>query len=116
MLSTASFWQLLRRLRCQVVLALALPLVYTGGMERGICFISNNWSSLSSCLGLPGEDTQLRFTALTQHGKQQSTGYKLQCLIGIAQGPMDSYRPPQAGQPPASKVLPHHSPLAPLGA
>ena len=74
----------------------------------------------------PEEDTQASPKASTQHGEQQipvishrSTGVERSTrdhLVGGRDFLLDSCRPPQAGQPPASKVLSRHGVPSSLGA
>ena len=89
-----------------------------------------SFSSISFCPGLrPGEDTPASLHSVDTTREATVTGYKPSARIGVelAPGvafvggrdllvPLDSYRPPQAGQPPVNKVLFRHSSSASLGA
>ena len=88
------------------------------------CCLDNNWSSTSSCRPSPapwrGHSSFVK-QHLIQHEKQQSTGCKPQCLIGVEPGvasnagrdpqiffPTGLLPPSSSWAAPASKVLSHH--------
>ena len=93
--------------------------------------MGNSLSSISPCPGFvaPLERTlQRRRKMLAQHGKGQlpvisSSDWRRKRAPGVTsvggrghRASLDSYRPPQAGQSPANKVLSRHGLPAPLGA
>jgi hypothetical protein len=124
-------WQLLLRSWCQAVSAPVVPLDPPTARRGGICCTGNSLSSISPCPGFvaPLERTlQRRRKMSAQHGKGQlpvlsSSDWRRKRAPGVPsvggrghRASLDSYRPPQAGQPPANKVLSRHGLPAPLGA
>ena len=122
----------------------AVPLDQSVTWRGGTCYMGNSQSSTYHRPGIHPNlhhtqtklhyklerTLQLRLAVVTQHGEQQLPVIS-RCTIGVKQGArgcsrrwegsyfrvsLDSYRPPQAGQPPGRKVLSRHGLLSSLGA
>jgi hypothetical protein len=95
----------------------------------GDCCMGNSCPSITRCPGLVahwrGHSSDI---TSAQHGRRQlpvisSSDWRRKRAPGVSfdggrghRASLDSYRPPQAGQPPVSKVLSRHGLPAPLGA
>ena len=120
----------------------AVPLDPSATWRGGTRYMGNSLSSINHCPGLHPHNHQIHTYTCTWRGHSSfafsvdttrgaaDTGYKssLNWRRARRQGntasdggrdfriSLDSYRPPQAGQPPASKVLSRHSLPSSLGA